>query len=48
MWSEIRNAYISFGKREGKRPLGNRERGWENDISMGLSEQGVMMMAEFS
>jgi hypothetical protein len=36
-----RNAYrILVGKPEGKRPLGRRRRGWENNIKMDLREIG--------
>jgi len=36
-----RRAYRDFlGKPEGKRPLGRRRRGWEDDIKMDLKWDG--------
>jgi hypothetical protein len=32
--------YILVGKREGRRPLGRRRRGWEDNIKMDLREVG--------
>jgi hypothetical protein len=38
---EMRNAYKHLvGKREGKRPLGRRRCGWEDNIRMDLREIG--------
>ena len=38
---ERRGAYrILVGRAEGKRPLGRRRRGWEENVKMGVRELG--------
>jgi hypothetical protein len=40
-YGDWRGAYrVLVRKPEGKRPLGRRRRGWEDDIKIGLQEVG--------